>query len=338
MKKNKSNKKLASAAAMLLLSAAMLGTSTYAWFTMNKEVKVTGMQMKAHAEEGLLINEVAAHDSNTWDEEAKAGDDTTYTALRPASTKDLTNWWHANSKKTNNEAGYGSGTVDETNTVKIGDNYYTDIKPSAVNTKTFNENGVAGTNAQKDVYFTNATFGTNDGSGAAGYDDGEGYYVRYTYYLKSSDSAALNVAANKLQAKVTATVNADDAASSGASTALDKSLRVGIMMSGTNNFMIFAPVSGADTPYSVTGSVTGTGYTTLAASADNSTKYTQSTDYVPFNSAAIDIPNVNTNGIPVYVYIWFEGEDSNCKSDNLTTTLDRYEITVNFRDADILTP
>ena len=44
MKKKKTNKKIASALAMLMLSAAMLGTSTYAWFTMNKRVEVTGME------------------------------------------------------------------------------------------------------------------------------------------------------------------------------------------------------------------------------------------------------------------------------------------------------
>lgn len=339
-KKNSPMRKLVAAIALLALSTVSLIGSTYAWFTMNKEVSVTGMQVKAHAEEGLLINEVKLATSTSWDEEAKAGDGESFTQLRPASTMDLANWWHANSKKTNNEAGYGSGAVDSTNTVKIGDtdNYYTDIKPSAVTTKTFNLNGSAGTNAQKDVYFSNATFGSNTSSGAAGYDEGEGFYVRYTYYLKSSNSDALNVAASKFMAKVTATCNETDATSSGSSENLDKSLRVGVMVDGTNNYMIFAPVPGADNSYYVTGSAAGSGYTELRASADNSTKYTQSTGYVPFNTTAITIPNVNTDGIPVYVYIWFEGEDTNCKSDYLTSTLDRYEITINFKDDDIMTP
>lgn len=335
-KNSSARRKLAAAIAMLMISTLLLSSATYAWFTMNKEVKVTNMQVKAHAEEGLLINEVAAFNSNTWDEEATAGDGETFTALRPASTKNLTEWWHANSKKSSNEAGYGSGSVDADNTVKVGDNYYTDISsaPNVV-TKTFNENGSDGTAAQKDVYFNNATFGPNKGSGAAGYDDGEGYYVRYTYYLKSSNTSKLTVAANKLEAKVTAVVNATDAASSGASTNLDPSLRVGVMLGGTGNYMIFAPVTGADAPYSVTGTTTGKGYTQLVASTDNSTKYTKSTDYVPINNSAIEISDVNTDGIPVYVYLWFEGEDSHCKSDNLTTTLDRYTITVDFRDADL---
>jgi len=52
----KFNKKIASALAMLLVSATMLGTSTYAWFTMNKEVEVKGLKMQATASSGLEIS------------------------------------------------------------------------------------------------------------------------------------------------------------------------------------------------------------------------------------------------------------------------------------------
>ena len=54
--KKKTNKKLISALGMFMLSAAMLGTSTYAWFTMNKEVQVTGLQMKTKVGSNLLIS------------------------------------------------------------------------------------------------------------------------------------------------------------------------------------------------------------------------------------------------------------------------------------------
>ena len=77
----------------------------YAWFTMNKEVKVTGMEMKAHSEEGLLINEVKLATSDTWDNEATANTTPTLIKLRPASTQNFTKWWHANSKVSADEAG-----------------------------------------------------------------------------------------------------------------------------------------------------------------------------------------------------------------------------------------
>ena len=55
MAKIKLNKKIAGAAGMLLLSATMLGTSTYAWFTMSREVTVSGMEVRTKVSSNLLI-------------------------------------------------------------------------------------------------------------------------------------------------------------------------------------------------------------------------------------------------------------------------------------------
>lgn len=55
-KKGSTAKKLMPAAMMLAVSASMLGTSTYAWFTMNKTVEVKGLQMSATASSGLEIS------------------------------------------------------------------------------------------------------------------------------------------------------------------------------------------------------------------------------------------------------------------------------------------
>lgn len=54
-KKNSATKKLIPAVSMLTVSAMMLSTATYAWFTMNKEVTVTGMQMKTKVGSNLLV-------------------------------------------------------------------------------------------------------------------------------------------------------------------------------------------------------------------------------------------------------------------------------------------
>jgi hypothetical protein len=60
MKKTNNNspmKRIAASATMLAVSAAMLGTSTYAWFTMNKTVTVSGMEMKTTVGSNLLISD-----------------------------------------------------------------------------------------------------------------------------------------------------------------------------------------------------------------------------------------------------------------------------------------
>ena len=120
-------KKLIPAFCMLLVSVAMLGTSTFAWFSMNKAVSATGMQITAKSDSVYLLimqgeqtaDEVqrnnsataeitnsgntamlpAAHEAikNTKEAEAKAGD--TYS-----------NWYYQTAAKPDNSA------ADETST------------------------------------------------------------------------------------------------------------------------------------------------------------------------------------------------------------------------------
>lgn len=49
---------------MFALSTVMLSTSTYAWFTMNKEVEMTGLSMSATAGEGMEISLACVNESN----------------------------------------------------------------------------------------------------------------------------------------------------------------------------------------------------------------------------------------------------------------------------------
>jgi len=336
-------RKLLPAFAMLTVSAISLSSATYAWFTMNKEVSVTGMQLKAHSEEGLLINEVKAHGSTTWDSEAKAVASPTAYALRPASTSDLANWWHANSKQSSIEAGVDNldQTVDLT-----GGNKYTDLDSTATD-KTIigaedaasGDKATGNTQAETHVWYTDATYGSE-----TGYENGEGYYVRYTYYLKSSGEGDLEL--ENLQAQVKAEKkNAD---TTNISTTLDGALRVGIAVPTSTSVTtiagsaIFAPVTGADTRYNVTADAAGSSTTevnpitaTTAAFSTLTRLNKSTTNEGPTTYSKITVPKVTTDGLPVYVYVWFEGEDSHCKSDNLTEVLDSYEITVNFKAADL---
>ena len=55
-KKSSAKKKLIPAAGSLLISAAMLSTSTYAWFTMSREVEVNNIQMIATVPEDIQIS------------------------------------------------------------------------------------------------------------------------------------------------------------------------------------------------------------------------------------------------------------------------------------------
>jgi hypothetical protein len=327
-KKNPSaRKKLLSAVAMLTVSAVTLSTATYAWFTMNKEVSVNGMKLQAQAEKGILINEKAGVSEGTWSETATAGQATAY-ALKPTSTYDFGDWWHANSRKTNLEAGIGSGTtVEATNTVDLGSGtYYANLSTANVHTVDAVNDG----NCQIDVYYTD---GVGSGASSGTLDAGEGYYIKYTYYIKTSGNEALNVTAGNLKAAVKATRTAGEGSGTHSNEALDGALRVGIKVDGDSKATIFAPVTTADETNKVTKDVNGSdAYTVTPVRASATGTATAATS---INTAAVSLPAVTAPGKPVYVYVWYEGEDTHCKSDNLAQILDNYEIDITFTDADL---
>lgn len=60
----KSMKKLIPAIAMLIISAVLLSTASYAWFSMNKVVTATGMQVEAKASSSLIITKLSTEIPN----------------------------------------------------------------------------------------------------------------------------------------------------------------------------------------------------------------------------------------------------------------------------------
>ena len=74
-------KKLIPALCMLLVAAALLGTSTFAWFSMNTMVEANGMSVKAETSANLVIK----NSTGDWTRAAAASHDSMQT-LKPAST------------------------------------------------------------------------------------------------------------------------------------------------------------------------------------------------------------------------------------------------------------
>lgn len=283
-------RKLIPAFALLLVSAVLLSTASYAWFSMNTTVTATNMQVKAVAEQGILINEVAAFDSTSWDSEATTNQSTGI-QLRATSTANTSAWYVAYSTKSSSSAS-ATATAPSEDLTSAG---YT-----ALSGATQTVAAVAGSNAQRDIYYVDG--GTN------GYDDGEGYYVKYTYYLKSSAEAiplSINSGAQNLN------IVAPTVTGNSGSADLDKSLRVAIVIN--NKAYIYAPLN----------STAGTYYVGTAHTATTPLTGNQPTGLT-------SIPATTANGVPVYVYIWFEGEDENLKTDNITSTLDNLTVRVGF--------
>ena len=97
---------------------------------------------------------------------------------------------------------------------------------------------------------------------------------------------------------------------------MDASLRVAITIGGGT--YIYAPVTGATLSYYVNG-------------ASSVTTATDATATVNTLTAVSGIPeNLTTQPLEACVYIYFEGEDAECKSDNITSTLDSLQLTIDF--------
>jgi hypothetical protein len=71
-RKNSAVKKLIPAAGMLALSASMLATSTYAWFSMNKTVSVSSMSIAAKSADAII--EISANGSDFYNNLVSSGE------------------------------------------------------------------------------------------------------------------------------------------------------------------------------------------------------------------------------------------------------------------------
>jgi hypothetical protein len=305
-------KQLAAAIAMTLVATVALGSSTYAWFTMNREVSVTNMTVKAKSEGGLLISETAGHTAaDQWDDVATANSLPTGVVLQPTSSSNTKAWYHANSKSANDEAGAAETSLSN----NLSGSYAT-LSLITTNATT---DAQAGTNAANAIYYV-------DGDNTSGYSatGDSAYYVKYTYYLKTSNEngvTGMGLENNKqcLSIKdVTVAGNTNSAV-------LDKSLRVGVAING--KFYIFAPLySGEDAantpaPYYVFDGSTGTDNIQINAIPANGVAYT---DVASLNGVTTDSP------LQADIYLWYEGEDPNCKSENITANLDQLVVDLKF--------
>lgn len=262
----KNMKKLIPAIALLLVSVILLGSSTYAWFSMNNQVTATGMKVKAKADSGIVIK-YAGDNTATFKTTADVGE-TTANELYPTSTVDLTNWYKASSsQKDDAEAGQAAGN-------------YT----------------------------------------AVGAGEVANYYKQYDFIVRSSAEAVpvtgVKLAVNSFSVSSTTTTSAS----------LDKAVRLGVLCNGT--FYIYAPMADAD----VTIAPLYTYDTTKSDKVGETTCTTNNGDQfvIPSNT----IP-ANDTGITVSVFVWFEGEDENCKSTNVTATLDNIDVEVTFQTVDV---
>ncbi len=130
----KKMRKLVPAFAMLLISAVMMSTASYAWFSMNKTVTAQGMEVTAKSDSSSLViiagkdQTISATETNTT---ATAAVDATIfpitpsvTALTAANIETNSSWQYAYSNAENTSAKDGYYITLADNKTLLGDGNY----------------------------------------------------------------------------------------------------------------------------------------------------------------------------------------------------------------------
>ncbi len=305
-------KKLFASTSMLVVSAMMLSTATYAWFTMNKEVTITGMEVRTHVGSNLLIQKGALTDTSTLTESAYITDETQVikAILEPVSTTTAktADFWY---------------TLDAT---ADGSKLHTPIgsdDSALLNYKDYDLFGLTATGEGFDstnytnwfsqdygVTKTNTIFATESPTQAVG-------YVDYVFQLKATNTEASDQNINLTELKLTY----------GAGTDGEKAYRIAVFVSdavdvgGTFDNWSTTDLPNANAIYTPSG----------AANFDSgkAVKTASTRDTVTYTNAATAIASVPANSVKYYkvvVRLWIEGEDTTCNTSTFKALTDSWKL------------
>ncbi|MBO4594874.1 MAG: hypothetical protein J5697_04155 [Clostridia bacterium] len=287
----RSLRKLIPTFVMLVITAALLGTSTFAWFSMNNKVSVTGMEVKTRVSSNITIAPLAsdAKEGNTDTAYINSLDQTRTGVLEPVSTINGINYYYT---ATSNVDAEGDAIEEE----------YTAYGEAT---------SLANASAGKTNY--DAAFQTNYGVETPITSSNVVYgYIDYVFYLKATntDAAARNVYMDKcnlLYTGMTTTVKAwrvgmfvqtVDAETAAASAIASTDLKTILTIADATNQEPGKAVNSTSTTAA------------LAYGAGGST-----TTYNPAATVATSLASGTTQRYKITIRLWLEGEDTECTTD-----------------------
>lgn len=301
-KKNTSaKKKLIPAVAMLTTSAVMLSTATYAWFTMSREVEVTGIKLTATTPQTIEISLGQATTSNTLTHGVEAtapnSDDMwTHTAATGSVYQDF-------------------GKLIPVSSVDGFNMFYTE--KATENGKKVSDVPNPFTKAETAVGWEFKEGGKSAETGAvvnAAENDGSGYYLDIPVWFRTTSTDAVT-----LGLEVEIKNSSDDDTKS----VLYKAARVAILPETKSAQKVFSE-TGAK--YYKDGKAVATAGATLAASYGDVSAATEATvtgGKVTNPDAATQVATVTAStgtgyggAVKYYIRVWLEGEDEACCNAN----------------------
>jgi hypothetical protein len=293
----KVNKKLLSAVGMLTISATMLVTSTFAWFTMNKRAKVENLSLRATVSSNLLISPDNSSDA-TYDKELKKN---ISALLAPSSTVNGTDYF------------YTLDAAADGHKAKGPDDEYPFLRYTE--TKSLD---VLDTYAEKDKY--DAVFNLNYNISTANPQEASEYktaygYVDYVMYLKATSTEEnQKIVMNKCNLLYKGDVLEDKAWRAAVfvqeTSAKTQPTSIGTLVS------IIAPTEAKNHNVG------------LAADSMSSIGTIQK------ESREVIIDNAITSGNSKYykvvVRVWMEGEDTTCTTEIYGNKTDKYTLDLEY--------
>lgn len=301
-KKNTSaKKKLIPAVAMLTTSAVMLSTATYAWFTMSREVEVTGIKLTATTPQTIEISLGQATTSNTLTHGVEAtapnSDDMwTHTAATGSVYQDF-------------------GKLIPVSSVDGFNMFYTE--KATENGKKVSDVPNPFTKAETAVGWEFKEGGKSAETGAvvnAAENDGSGYYLDIPVWFRTTSTDAVT-----LGLEVEIKNSSDDDTKS----VLYKAARVAIHPETKSAQKVFSE-TGAK--YYKDGKAVATAGATLAASYGDVSAATEATvtgGKVTNPDATTQVATVTAStgtgyggAVKYYIRVWLEGEDEACWNAN----------------------
>jgi ribosomal protein S17E len=310
-KKGNPAKKLIPAAGSLMVSAVMLATSTYAWFTMNKTVTVTGMEVKTTVSSNLLISHdgVLASTAKNADDTFTTTDATGVRAwLQPVSsnTAATNNFWYTLNAKADGSKDSGNYT-DYDDTTAGGLSAASDT--TTYGNKFSQDYGVAKTTVNGFVTDTSSA-----------YRDKAVGYVDYIFQLKATNttSGAESIYLTQLDLTYGGATDGDKAFRAAVfCEEYDGSAFSGDITTTAANFKgIYAPASANNhTPGE---GVSGANATTAITNFKNGGSST-ATELATITAGA-------TKYYKVVVRLWIEGEDTTCTSETFANLTEKWAL------------
>ena len=295
----KALRKLVPAIVMLLVAAAFVGTSTYAWFSMNRVVDVTGMSVTTKVADSLLIAE-----TNSEANFVKSLEQTRTGKLRPVSTVDGIAFFYTNPTNVKGNGDANNNTYVAYSEAAAGTpGSYTNGSPDAANSgKSYYDDDFNGAYGVASPAADTVLYG----------------YIDYTFYIKATNVSGsaedlklttLNLLYNGAAVTEKAWRVAVFAQAATAGNAMNDALTTSdrkamLTLSGATNFTSGEAVNSTTT----TGSVT---YTSAAWAVD---------------SIAAGATEYNK----VTVRLWLEGEDNTCTNATFATLTSSYTLSLEF--------